>query len=108
RPRSGGEYRDALRRVPRAPARLRSLVDGLLTLARADAGRLEISRRPVDLRTVVEEAIDQYLPAAAKAGVTLLAELPELPVRVSGDTPFLVRVAENLIDNALRHTPNGG
>jgi heavy metal sensor kinase len=108
RTRTDEEYRDAMRAVQRAAVRMRKLVDGLLTLARADAGKLDLSRKLVDLRSVVEEAADHYLPAAQKAGVELLTEAPNTPMRISGDAAFLGRVAENLIDNALRHTPAGG
>ncbi|MFO0809149.1 MAG: HAMP domain-containing sensor histidine kinase [Gemmataceae bacterium] len=108
RQRTDEEYRDALEQVRRSAKRMRSLVDGLLTLARADAGKLDFSKRIIDLRSIVEEAVDQYLPVAQRAGIDLSANLPDEPVRVSGDAAFLGRVAENLLDNALRHTPSAG
>jgi two-component system, OmpR family, sensor kinase len=108
RPRSEEDYRDTLKSCLNAAARMRALVDGLLTLARADAGRLDLARQPLDLCRVAEEAAEQYAQQANQAGVALAAEVPDRPVRVSGDAVFLARVAENLLANALRHTPAGG
>jgi heavy metal sensor kinase len=108
RPRSVEEYRDALKRSLHAATRMRALVDGLLTLARADAGKLDLSRKPVDLGRLAEEVVDQYGPQAERAKVQLSAEVPDRPVLVSGDAPLLSRVAENLVANALRHVPPGG
>src|SRR5262249_43751743 len=108
RPRSEEDYRDTLKSCLSAAARMRALVDGLLTLARADAGRLDLVRQPLDLCRVAEEAADQYAQQANQASVALAADVPAQPVRVSGDALFLSRVAENLLANALRHTPAGG
>jgi two-component system, OmpR family, sensor kinase len=108
RPRSEEDYRDTLQSCLSAAARMRALVDGLLTLARADAGRLELARQPLDLCRVAEEVAEQYAQQATQVGVTLAADVPERPVRVSGDAVFLARVAENLLANALRHTLAGG
>jgi heavy metal sensor kinase len=108
RPRSPEDYRDTLKACLGASARMRSLVDGLLTLARADAGCLEVEYKRVDLRIVVEEVTAQYEIQAEETGIALSALLPPRPVLVSGETTFLARVAANLVANALRHTPAGG
>jgi heavy metal sensor kinase len=108
RSRSEDEYRDALRRCLQAAARMRALVDGLLTLARADAGKLDLARKPVDLGRLAEEVVDQHGPPAERAKVILSADVPDQPVVVSADAPLLSRVAENLVANALRHVPPGG
>jgi two-component system, OmpR family, sensor kinase len=108
RPRGAEEYRDTLGRCLQAAARMRSLVDGLLTLARADSGRLDLDRRQVDLRQLVEEVVETYQPQAMRAGISLIAEVPADSVPASVDSVFMARVLENLVANAARHSPAGG
>ena len=60
KPRSSEEYRETLTACLKAAGRMATLVDGLLTLARADAGRLDLNFRAVDLSTLVDDLVDQY------------------------------------------------
>jgi heavy metal sensor kinase len=105
--RSADEYRETLVACLKATSRMATLVDGLLTLARADAGRLDVHFATVDLRAVVAEVVDQYQPQAASSGIALSADLDE-PAPVRGDPALLARVSSNLLSNALRYTPEGG
>jgi two-component system sensor histidine kinase BaeS len=77
-------------------------------LARADAGRLDLDLKPVDLRQLVEETADQFQPQAERGGIGLSAEVADEPVTAAVDPLLLGRVLENLTANALRHTPKGG
>jgi two-component system sensor histidine kinase PrrB len=84
--------------------RLVELLDGLQALARGDAGPLEFTE--VDLAEVVDAA------AAAAVerhpGIDLSAELPDTPVAVEGWEPGLRLLADNLVENAVRHgRPHG-
>jgi heavy metal sensor kinase len=106
RPRPAAEYRDALDTCLRASQRLTGLVEGLLTLARAGAGKLELQRQPVALEQVVEESIGQIRPLAAEKGVTLGASLT--PALVRGDAVRLAQVATNLLSNAIQYNRPGG
>jgi heavy metal sensor kinase len=108
RPRSGDEYREALQTCLQASDRMRSLIDGLLTLARADAGRLALAADPVDFAGVVDETCASYQSEAERHHIALSATLPSGPVMVRGDATVLARVLANLLSNALRHTPAGG
>lgn len=105
RPRSVEEYQATLATCLRATERMRSLVDGLLMLARADAGRLELAKRPVDLVAVAGEAVDQVKSLAEQAGVAIVRDLPHEPVIVMGDVALLTRVAANLLTNSVQHSP---
>jgi two-component system OmpR family sensor kinase len=98
-----GERREMAESALRSSRRMRRLVGDLLLLARADAGR-EVPAVPVDLSAVAREA-------AAEAGAlstdhALSLDLPG-PVSVSGVADDLHRMAGNLIENALLHTPPG-
>ena len=84
--------------------RLVELLDGLQALARGDAGPLELTE--VDLAEVVDAA------AAAAVerhpGLDLSAELPDAPVAIEGWEPGLRLLADNLVENAVRHgRPHG-
>ncbi len=83
--------------------RMRRLIADLLLLARADAGRAG-ARREVDLTEIVEGALAEVRPVAA--GHSLELKQGE-HASVDGDPDELHRLAVNLLDNGLRHTPAG-
>src|SRR5262249_45610834 len=80
RPRSADEYREALETCSRATGRMRSLLDGLLTLARADAGHLALAFQQVELRALLEDVAQQHRGDAERANVTLSTTTPVGPV----------------------------
>jgi signal transduction histidine kinase len=87
--------------------RMDALLSDLLILARLDAERLEVEDKPFDLAIVAAEAAGRFLKRAAEEGVRLEVEVPdELPVR--GDPERTAQVLAALLDNAVRHTPEGG
>jgi two-component system OmpR family sensor kinase len=82
------------------------LLDQLLALARYDVGRAP--EAPVtSLDECTKEVVADLLPRAAERGVDLGFEVVE-PLLVRGEPAMLASVVHNLIDNALRHTPEGG
>jgi two-component system, OmpR family, sensor kinase len=91
----------------RSSRRMRRLVGDLLLLARADAGR-EAPRRTVDLSAVVREAAAEAAPLASGHDVSFdLPGVEDPPAAVEGSPDDLHRLALNLIENALIHTPSG-
>jgi len=96
--------------VPQALAqvdRLTALVGQLLEQARAESGQLQLALRDVDLEEVARPIVASFEQQASNKGVSL--ELAALrPVRVEADPDRLSQVFVNLIDNALRHTAEGG
>jgi signal transduction histidine kinase len=88
--------------------RMRRLVEGLLDLARLDAGLRALNRAPLDLGLVLKTAMEQFHLRARAKNVSLVGEIaPALPAMV-GDADRLAQVISNLLDNALKHTPAGG
>jgi two-component system, OmpR family, sensor kinase len=79
------------------------LVEDLLSLARIDAG-LELHREPVDLLTLAATEADRTRLLAPSLTVAVTGE----PVLVTADPQRLAQVLANLLDNARRHTPDGG
>ncbi len=106
RPRAPEEYRETVEACLKAALRMTNLVEGLLTLARADAGRLELRTAPVDLVAVVQEALAQARPLAEDRQVALAATVS--PAVVKGDAAMLARVVGNLLENAIRYNRPGG
>jgi signal transduction histidine kinase len=95
------EDRDA---ALREADRLRDLVDGLLALARADAGS-EASAR-VDASALMRERVEAWSPLADEHGVTLVAELNG-PLPAYAAPGRLTQVLDNLLANALEVSPRG-
>ena len=93
--------------IERNGERLRRLVDDLLDVARADAGRLGLAMDEVDLAAVVGDCVQAARPAAAEKGIELRSHGDDaLPVL--GDQTRLAQVLDNLVSNALKFTPVGG
>lgn len=106
RPRTEEQYRDTLDRCMQATRRMTSIVEALLTLARADAGRLELESEPVDLAALTEECLELLEPLAQSRSITLKADLQ--PALVPGDGSRLAQVVTNLLGNAVQYNRPGG
>ena len=84
------------------------LVDDLLDVSRVTRGLVEIEKVPVDLKAVIQNAIEQARPLIEKKGHTLSTRLGEANVTVTGDRKRLVQVMANLLGNAAKYTSDGG
>jgi two-component system, OmpR family, sensor kinase len=98
-----GEEGEMVGSALRSSRRMSRLVSDLLLLARADAGRTG-SRRECDLAEVAAAAVSEVLPVASGRRLTIAEDGP---VPVEGNPDELHRLALNLLDNGLRHTPQG-
>lgn len=92
----------------RNAARLLSLVNELLFTAQVAAGGLPVRIADVDLRDVVTSALDSARPAARRAGVELVAVLPDAVPHLRGDAGRLAQAVDNLVSNAVKFTPPDG
>ncbi len=84
------------------------LVDDLLDVSRLSAGRLELRRAEVDLVELVKEVVEEALPRAKASNVSISADIPAGELYVDGDITRLQQVVRNLIENAIKFTPEGG
>jgi signal transduction histidine kinase len=97
----------ALEEALHETTRMADLVDSLLTLARADEGRFDLHREPVDLRELTQEVYETALILGEAAGVQV--NLPfTADVTIQGDATRLRQLFLNLVTNAIKYTPAGG
>lgn len=89
-------------------ARMERLAQDLLTLARSDAGGLELMTAPVEMADVAGEVVRRTTPLASKAGIHLAMHADAQSAAVEADPDRMQQVLLILIDNAIKHTPRGG
>jgi len=92
--------------IQRQTQHLSRIVDDLLDLSRAMSGKILLSRKRIDLATLVAACLDTFRATGRTAGYTIDTDLQ--PGWVDGDCTRLEQIATNLIDNALKYTPGGG
>jgi PAS domain S-box-containing protein len=96
---------DVIERSGKAQARL---IDDLLDTARIISGKLRLTVGPLDLASVIEEAVQTVHPAAEAKGVSLQADLLPGIGQITGDHTRLQQIVWNLLSNAVKFTPQGG
>jgi signal transduction histidine kinase/ActR/RegA family two-component response regulator len=97
----------ALQSVYDNASRQARLIDELLDFSRVSSGRTSLQMEPVNVRELIRGVVESMVPTAVSRAVELrLSPVP--PVEVCGDIRRLEQVCFNLIDNALKFTPDGG
>lgn len=87
---------------------LSRLVNDLHELAQAEAKKLPLDRQAIDLGQLIKNSVETFQPTAEAKQVALRVELPATLPPISVDAARLRQVLQNLLANALRHTPAGG
>lgn len=98
----------ALGRIERNGQRLGLLVEDLLTMSRAESGQLVLDPVTLDLRQVAEDAYVAVEEMIRSRDLDVRLDLPDHPVRITGDRHALERVSVNLLGNAIKFTLDGG
>ena len=102
-----GRQEDLVARLRRRLAEARTTVDDLMDLAAAQRPRRG-EGAPVDLSVCLRDSVAALGENAEAKGVQLEAQLPDDGVAVRGDADDLRRVCANLVENAVKYTPDGG
>lgn len=102
------DARRSVAAAARGAARMRAVIDDLLTMAQVSDPNREFDPIVVDLRRVVHDVHDECHAHAGAGDVSCHVELPDTPVRVDGDPEELYRLFTNLVSNAIKYTDPGG
>ncbi len=105
--RSVDDYRRVLESQLEEFGKLSQMIGQMLTLARAEAGQITLARQNVNLSDLVRSLVEQMEVVATNRSITLTAG-SEGEITVIGDSGWLERVVLNLLDNAIKFTPEGG
>jgi signal transduction histidine kinase/ActR/RegA family two-component response regulator len=108
-----GEIRESQRQraaeiIERNASAQAQIVNDLLDVARAMSGKTRLDMRPVDLRQVVEAAVDTVQPGGLAKGVRIDVDVDSSCGLANGDPDRLQQVVWNLLSNAVKFTPPGG
>ncbi len=101
----GSPERRVLERVTSEVDHMRSTLDALLRIALAETGT--VAREPVDLSELVESMVELYAPVSEERGIRLRSAVVS-GVQVQGNRQLLAQALANLLDNAIKFTPDGG
>ncbi len=88
--------------------RMTRLIDELLSLSRIELRAHVAPTEAIDLMPVIRQILDTLAPLAKEEGVTFHEDLPDGPAMICGDRDELLRLVENLVENAVKYGGSGG
>jgi signal transduction histidine kinase len=94
--------------IGRQLTHLTRLVDDLLDVSRITRGKIALSRQPLEIRTLVGQAVEAVQPLLQERSHTFAARIPEHPLWVDGDSLRLTQALSNVLGNAVKYTDRGG
>jgi PAS domain S-box-containing protein len=98
----------ALESIERSAKLQVKLIDELLDLSRIITGKLHLEFKQLEIREIVDTALENIIPSAEEKGVRVRKVVSVRPVQVLGDPERLQQVLLNLLSNAIKFTPEGG
>lgn len=106
---TNSEAIDAARSVmERQLTQMVRLVDDLLDMSRISRGKINLQREPIELASVIQQAVETSRPVIERARHTITMTLPSESLVVNGDATRLAQVFSNLLNNAAKYSDAGG
>jgi PAS domain S-box-containing protein len=102
------DTRHAFEVIKRSGERQKELIDDLLDTARIITGKLRLEPHPVNLAPIINDALDAMRLAAQAKNIALAAKLDTRAGQITGDAGRLKQVVWNLVNNAIKFTPENG
>jgi signal transduction histidine kinase len=97
----------AVARIDDEVSRLDELIDKILDVSRLESGATSWQPESLDLRNLTEGILTDAAFEASRLGKTLETDLGDPPVHITGDRHWVLAAIENVVRNALKHTPEG-
>jgi signal transduction histidine kinase len=93
--------------VQNSARHLLNLINDVLDISKIEAGQLEVTSKPLDMRQAIERVVGEVTPLAEKKGLALLAEVAPEVGRITSDRRRVEQVLINLLNNAIKFTDKG-
>jgi signal transduction histidine kinase len=104
----GEHFEMIVEKILTATQRMNDAVDAVINVSLIDSEQLELTAKPVDLKDVVQSIVQQMQPVVMQRNQKLsMSDMSALPA-VPGDANYLRKALSNLVDNAVKYTPDGG
>jgi signal transduction histidine kinase len=102
------EQREYVRTVMEKGDQLLQLITGILDISRMEANEMRFEKSPFDLKPIIDVALSTIAPQARRKTLKITSELPALIPQVLGDRDKVRQVLLNLLNNAVKFTPESG
>ncbi len=101
-------YQEYAKDIHKSGSYLLELINDLLDLAKAEAGKLELVETLANVTHILEEAVELLGPQAKETGVIIHVQIESNLPFLQGDARFLKQILLNIVSNAIKFTPSGG
>ncbi|MBN1637125.1 MAG: HAMP domain-containing protein [Deltaproteobacteria bacterium] len=102
------EYREMAGIIVEECDRLVEMINTMLEIATADSGLAKFSHEPVNVGELVAQSCDLFSPLAEEKSIVLECKIPPESIKIETDIARLQRAVANILDNAIKYTPDGG
>nr|WP_298682720.1 PAS domain-containing sensor histidine kinase [uncultured Dongia sp.] len=101
-------YEEYAENIHEAGAHLLALINDILDLSKVEAGQMELSLEPIELKELINSSVQLMAPIAEKRGVQLVTDLGRSPLSLVADRRRLRQMIVNVVNNAIKFTLAGG
>src|SRR5215813_5013161 len=107
-PMGNTRYLDYMKDIHKSSLHLLSIINDVLDMSKIEAGKLELSKEPLNLRKLIGDVVRMMRERAESRHVTLMTQLAEEDVEVWADERAMKQICLNLLSNAIKFSKEGG